>query len=226
MTIRPLAPKLKALVEFGPILAFLIVYLTYRNDTFLIAGSEYSGFLAVTAAFIPVFLIATVALWFLTGRLTRLQIVVAGMLVVFGGMSVWLNDSSLFKMKPTAIYALLTLILGVGLLRGQSWLEFVLEDSLPLKRKGWMILTRRVTVLFFLSAVANEVVWRTQSDAFWVIFETIAMPIIVFIFFIAQIGLFIDYGTLTPSRKRAKAPGKTPGNTPARGRKRRRQGDG
>ncbi len=225
MRTRPIPPKLRALLEFGPILAFLIVYLTYRNDTFLIGGTEYSGFLAVTAAFIPVFLIATGALWYLTGRLTRLQIVVAGMLIVFGGMSVWLNDPALFKMKPTAIYLLLTLILGAGLLRGQSWLEFVLEDSLPLKHKGWMILTRRVTLLFFLSALANEVVWRTQSEEFWVIFETIAMPVIVFGFFMAQIGLFIDHGTLTPLRKPVKAPGRKPGQ----GKKRkapRPQGDG
>ena len=97
MTTGPVNPTLKAVLEFGPIVAFLIVYLVYRNDTFLIGGTEYSGFLAVTAGFIPVFLIATGALWYLTGRLTRLQIVVAGMLVVFGGLSVWLNDPSLFK---------------------------------------------------------------------------------------------------------------------------------
>ncbi|MDA0961694.1 MAG: septation protein IspZ [Proteobacteria bacterium] len=224
MTTGPVNPTLKAVLEFGPILAFLIVYLVYRNDTFLIGGTEYSGFLAVTAGFIPVFLMATGALWYLTGRLTRLQIVVAGMLVVFGGLSVWLNDPSLFKMKPTAIYSLLTLILGVGLLRGQSWLEFVLEDTLPLKHKGWMILTRRVTLLFFLSAVANEVVWRTQSEEFWVIFETVAMPVIVFVFFLAQIGLFIDHGTLMPSKKRVKSPGNKPGQGKKR-RARRPQGE-
>ncbi|TNF59697.1 MAG: septation protein IspZ [Rhodobacteraceae bacterium] len=211
MTTGPLHPTLKAVLEFGPLTAFLIVYLIFRDDTFVVGGTEYSGFLAVTAAFIPVFLMATGALWYLTGRLTRLQIVIAGMLIVFGGMSVWLNDPSLFKMKPTAIYSLLALILGVGLMRGQSWLEFVLEDALPLTHRGWMILTRRVTLLFVLAAVANEVVWRTQSEEFWVIFETIAMPIIVFVFFVAQVGLFVDHGTLKPSWKPAKSPGRTPG---------------
>jgi hypothetical protein len=86
------------------------------------------------------------------------------MVLVFGGLSVWLNDPRLFKMKPTAVYLLLAVILGIGLLRGRFWLQYMMEDMLPLKQKGWMILTKRVTVLFLLSAAANELVWRTQSE--------------------------------------------------------------
>ena len=78
---------------------------------------------------------------------------------------------------------------------------------IPLRAKGWMILTKRVLVLFMLSAVANEVVWRTQSEAFWVIFETFVMPVVVFGFFISQIGLYIEHVTLrTEPKKRKKSP--------------------
>ena len=189
-------------MEFGPTIGFVVAYLIFRNETFLIAGTEYTSFVAVTAAFIPVFLIAIGALWFLSGRVARIQVATAVMVLVFGGLSVWLNDPRLFKMKPTAIYLALDLILGIGLLRGQSWLKYIMEDMVPLKPKGWMILTKRVTVLFLLSAGANELVWRTQSEEFWVFFETLAMPVVVFVFFMTQIGLFVDYATLNPSKKK------------------------
>jgi len=202
MTTKPLHSGIKAVLEYGPIVGFVLAYLILRNQTFLIAGTEYSGFVAVTAAFIPVFLIAIGALWFLSGKVARIQVATAAMVLVFGGLSVWLNDPRLFQMKPTAVYLTLTVILGIGLLRGQSWLKYIMEDMIPLKSKGWMILTKRVTVLFFLSACANELVWRTQSEKFWVLFETLAMPLVVFVFFMAQTGLFVEYATLKSSKQK------------------------
>lgn len=202
MTARPLDPRIETGLEFGPIAAFVVTYLIFRDETFSVFGTSYTGFIAVTAAFIPVFLLSSCALWLLTGRVTRLQLVTAAMLILFGGLSVWFNDPRIIKMKPTAIYLLLTLILGVGLLRGQSWLKFVLEEMIPLKKRGWKILTKRVTLLFFLSAVANEVVWRTQSKAVWVIFETVAMPIVILVFSIAQIWLVIDYAAWPSAKKK------------------------
>ncbi len=194
-------PGLKAVLEFGPIIGFFVAYLLYKDEVFVVGGVEYTGFVAVTAAFIPIFLLGIGVLWFLTGRLARMQAVTAVLLIVFGGLSVWFNDPKFFKMKPTAVYLLFTIILGIGLLRGQSWLKFVMEEMMPLKDKGWMILTKRVTLLFFLSAVANEVVWRTQSEEFWVYFETFAMPVVIFVFFMAQSRLFATYATMNPSKK-------------------------
>ena len=182
----------------------MAAYFVFRNDTFVVAGTSYSGFIAVIAVFVPVSVLAIAALWALTGRVTRIQVFVTAMLVVFGGLSVWFNDPRLLKMKPTVIYALLALTLGVGLLRGQSWLKFVFEDSIPLKRKGWMILTKRVTALCAASAVANEVVWRTQPEEVWVLFETIAMPILIFVFCIMQAGLVIDHVAMKKSKKRVR----------------------
>ncbi|MEN8891678.1 inner membrane-spanning protein YciB [Planktotalea arctica] len=202
MTDKPLNSWAKATLEFGPTIAFVVAYLIARNQTFLIAGTEYSGLIAVIAAFIPFFLIAIGALWFLSGKVSRIQVAAAVMVIVFGASSVWLNDPRVFKMKPTAIYLLLALILGLGLLLGQSWLKYIMEDMIPLRPEGWMILTKRTALLFVLSAGANELVWRTQSEAFWVLFETLAMPIVVFVFFLAQIGLFIDYAMLAPAKKK------------------------
>lgn len=199
---KPLHSGVKAVLEFGPTIGFVLSYLVFRNETYLIGSSEYTGFVAVTAAFVPIFLISISVLWVLSGKIARIQVATAAMLLVFGGLGVWLNDPKLLKMKPTVIYLALALILGVGILRGQSWLKYLMEDMIPLKPKGWMILTKRVTALFFLSAGANELVWRTQSEAFWVIFETLVMPLVVFVFFMGQIGLIIDYAALKSSKKR------------------------
>ncbi len=202
MAAKAINPKLQALLEYGPIAAFVVAYLVYRNDTFLVGGREYSGFIAVTAVFLPIFVLAIGALWALTGRITRMQIAVTGMLVVLGGLSIWLNDPTLIKMKPTIVYGLLTILLGIGLLRGKLWLKFVIEEMIPLQRKGWVILTKRVTLVFFVSAVANEIVWRTQSETVWVIFETLVMPLVILIFFLTQIGLFVEYAQLKPKKAR------------------------
>lgn len=204
MLTKPLHSGLKAMLEFGPTIGFVVAYLIFRNQQFLIADTEYTGFVVVTAAFLPVFFIAIGALWLLTGHVARIQVATAVMVLVFGGLSVWLNDPRLFMVKPTAIYLTLALLLGVGLLRGQSWLEYIMEDMIPLKPKGWMILTKRVTGLFLLSAGANELVWRTQSEKFWVLLETLAMPVIVIAFFLTQIGLVVEYATFKQSKKKSK----------------------
>lgn len=201
---KPLHAGVKAALEFGPLLAFVVVYLLLRDATYRIAGTDYSGFVVVIGAFIPVFLMATGLLWYLTGKIARIQAATAVMLVVFGGLSVWLNDPRLFKMKPTAIYLTLALILLVGLLRGQSWLRYIMEDMIPLEPAGWMILTKRVTVVFLLSAAANELVWRTQSERFWVLFETFAMPVLITGFFLSQANLIVEYAKPRPVKKQPK----------------------
>ncbi|MEL7213003.1 MAG: septation protein IspZ [Pseudomonadota bacterium] len=193
---------MRAALEFGPLAGFLIAYLILRDVIFTINGTDYTGFVAVTGAFVPVFILCTGALWALAGRIARLQVAAAGLLILFGGLSVWFNDPQFFKMKPTAIYLLLAVLLGIGLLRGEFWLKFILEDMVPLKEEGWRILTHRMLGLFVFSALANELVWRTQSEAFWVGFETIAMPIFVIAFFIAQLGVIVDHATWPPAKKK------------------------
>ena len=147
----------------------------------------------VTAGFIPVFLIATGLLWKLTGHLSRMQLVTAVLIVIFGGLSVWLNDDRFFKMKPTLIYLLFGTALGIGLLRGESWLRAVMEGLMPLRQEGWMILTRRVMLMFFGLAVLNEVIWRTMSTETWVYFKTFGLTAAVFAFFMTQGSLFKTY---------------------------------
>jgi len=188
-------PTIKTVLEFGPILAFFVAYLWLKDDIFTIGGREYDGFIVVTAGFIPVFLLAMGALWALTGHLSKMQVVTAVLIVVFGGMSVWFNDPRFFKMKPTIIYLLFGGVLAFGVMRGQSYMQSLMDGVMPLSDEGWMILTKRICYFFLGLALLNELVWRTMSEEIWVYFKTFGLTAAIFLFFMTQGALFRDYGT-------------------------------
>ena len=187
-------PMLKMALEMGPIVLFFIGYLKLKDSSFLIAGTEYQGFIVVTAAFIPLMVLSSAILWKLTGHLSKMQVVTLVLVIVMGSLSVWLNDDRFFKMKPTLIYLLFGGVLGFGLLRGKSYLKVVMEDVLPMREEGWMIFTKRLCGFFLGLAVLNEAIWRTQSTENWVYFKTFGLTAAVFVFFISQSGLFQKYG--------------------------------
>jgi intracellular septation protein len=124
-----------------------------------------------------------------------MQVATLVLVVIFGGLSVWLNDDRFFKMKPTMIYLLFGGVLAVGLLRGQSYLKYVMEEVMPLQDAGWMILTKRLMWCFLALAALNEIIWRTMSTEAWVYFKTFGLSAGVFIFFMAQGKLFQAYGS-------------------------------
>lgn len=192
---KEVSPAVKIGLELGPVMLFFLGYITTRGQSFMLGGIEYDAFILLTAAFIPVMALATLALWKLSGRLSRLQLVTLVMVVVFGGLTVWLNDERFFKMKPTAVYSIFAALLFIGLARGQSWLELVMEGALPLTHEGWMVLTRRMALMFVVIALANELVWRTQSTDLWVNFRTFVLPGALFVFLMLQGKLFERYSS-------------------------------
>ncbi|NVJ95166.1 MAG: septation protein IspZ [Marivivens sp.] len=187
MSAKPINPTLKQVLELGPTLAFFLLYIKIKDNTYTIMGTDYSGFIVAAVVFIPVLLAAMAVLWFLTKKLSRMQVFTAIMVIFFGGLTAWFNDEAFFKMKTSIVYGLFSLLLGIGLLRGQSWLEYVMGEFLPMQREGWMILTRRLTVFFAGLAAANEFIWRTQSEELWVTLETFAFPVVLFLFLWSQI---------------------------------------
>lgn len=196
-----ISPALKSGLELGPVAAFFAAYILLKDRTFELGGSEYSGFIAATAIFVPLMVVSTLALWKLTGHLSRMQIMTLVLVVVFGGLSVWLNDERFFKMKPTMIYLLFAGILGFGLMRGKSYLRLVMDELMPLQHEGWMKLTKRFALFFLGLAIANEVIWRTMSTDAWVNFKTFGLPVALFAFFFGQAGLMSAYASEEVSGK-------------------------
>jgi intracellular septation protein len=183
---RKVNPIAKLVLELGPVVAFFIAFGRVKDQTFTIAGTEYSGFIAVTAGFIGLIILTSGILWALTGKLSKMQIMTLVLVVVMGGLSVWLNDPQFIKMKPTLLYLFFGGVLAVGLLQGKSYLKAVMEEAMPLEHEGWMILTQRLAIFFFALAAANEVVWRMMSTEVWVNFKTFGLTFAVFGFFMAQ----------------------------------------
>ncbi len=190
---KTINPILKQVLELGPPLAFFVIYLKIKEMSFTIAGTEYSGFIIATVAFVPILLVAMAVLWHLTGQLSRMQIFVAVMVIFFGGLTVWFNDERFFKMKTSIVYGLFAGILGIGLLRGRSYLAYVMAEMIPMQDQGWMILTRRLCLAFGVLALANELVWRTQPEDLWVKIETFGFPLALFGFLWWQIMALQKY---------------------------------
>lgn len=186
MAEKKINPILRQVLELGPTLVFFLVYMRIKDQTFTLGGTDYSGFIVAALILVPLLLAAIFALWLLTGTISRMQIFVAVMVVVFGGLTAWFNDERFFKMKTTIVYGTFAAILAAGLLRGKSLLQWVMAEALPMKPEGWMILTRRLTWMFAGLAVANEIIWRTQSTELWVKLETFAMPAALFLFLMVQ----------------------------------------
>lgn len=167
---------LKQVLELGPTIAFFVLYLRIRDNSYTIGSTQYSGFIVAALVFIPILLVAMAILWRLTGKLSRMQVFTAFMVIFFGGLTAYFNDERFFKMKTSIVYGCMAALLGIGLLRGQSWLQYVMGEVLPMQPEGWMILTRRLVIMFLALAAANEFIWRTMSTDTWVKLETFAMP--------------------------------------------------
>lgn len=194
MAARHINPIVKLVLEVGPIAVFFLAY----RMTPLPAGlgdseRQLQQILFATGVFVPTILAALAASWFLSGRLPRMAVITAIVVTIFGGLTLILRDDTFVKMKPTILYALFAGILGFGLMRGQSYLRYLMDELIPMQREGWMKFTRRFVVFYLLLAVVNEVVWRGWGTDTWVNFRTFVLPAANFLFIMAQVPLFQRY---------------------------------
>ena len=189
MAERAINPILKQVLEFGPTVVLLVLFYRIKENTYVIGEMEYSGFIMATLVFVPVLLIAMGILWYLTRTLSRMQVFTAFMVIFFGGLTAYFNDERFFKMKTTIVWGSLAIVLAIGLMRKQSYLQWMMGEIMPMQTEGWMIFTRRMCGMFVVLAVGNEILWRTQSDEVWVVVETFAFPAILAVFLVAQVFL-------------------------------------
>lgn len=199
MTARKLHPVLKLVLEVGPIAAFFLAYrMAPVPEGLPAAERQLEQILFATAVFVP-FILATLALSFvITRKLPRMAVITAVVVIVFGGLTLILRDDTFVKMKPTILYTLFAGILGFGLLRGQSYLKYLMDELIPMEEAGWLKFTRRFVAFYLVLACLNEVVWRGWGTDVWVNFRTFVLPVANFAFVMAQVPLFMRYSTRDP----------------------------
>jgi intracellular septation protein len=170
------APRgLKPAVDYGPLAVFFASYVTL-------------GLMAATAALIAASLIALSLAWFLERRVPLVPLVTAAIVVVFGGLTLWLQDETFIKMKPTIVQALFAAILLVGLAFGRPLLKPLIGPMLPpMSDRAWRQFTGRYALFFVAMAALNELVWRTQSTDLWVTFKVFGLPALTILFILSQI---------------------------------------
>jgi intracellular septation protein len=194
MAKRHIHPLLKLALEVGPIGIFFLAYRWAPVEPGLtVEARQLQQVLFSTAVFIPTILAALGLSWALTRHLPRMAVITAIVVTIFGGLTLILRDDTFVKMKPTILYGLFAGILGFGLLRGQSYLRYLMDEILPMRSEGWMKFTRRFVVFYILLGILNEIVWRVYGTDAWVNFRTFVLPVANIVFVMAQIPLFQRY---------------------------------
>jgi intracellular septation protein len=200
---KQLNPFLKLALEMGPLILFF--FANSRPALFAplvspllpaaVATGEKAGIFAATAVFMVAILVALVVSYVLTRHLPVMAMVTAVVVVVFGGLTLILQDDTFIKMKPTIIYVLFGGVLLGGLLFNKPLLAIVFDAVFDLTEEGWRKLTLRWAIFFLALAVLNEIVWRTQTTDFWVSFKVFGVVPLTFIFAAFQFPLLQRYAT-------------------------------
>jgi intracellular septation protein len=179
-----LAPRwLQPMADYGPLAAFFVVYVLF-------------GLMEATAAVIAASLVALGLVWSYQRRVPAMPLITALVVAVFGGLTLWLQDETFIKMKPTIVQGLVAAILLGGLLAGRALLKPLLGPMLPpMAEAAWRQLTLRYALFFVAMAGLNELVWRTQSTDVWVSFKVFGIVILTVLFALSQIPFLARHRT-------------------------------
>ena len=176
-------PIIKFATDFGPLLIFFIIYFNGKNDLKV-----------AIPPFIIATLIALAVVYFLEKRIPMVPLVSGVLITLFGGLTIYFDNKIFFYMKPTIINLLFAAVLFFGKYFTQKpLLKIFFQNAFNLKDEGWKKLNYRWIGFFIFVAILNEIVWRTQSEAFWVNFKVWGLLPISFIFAASQITLINKY---------------------------------
>ena len=172
---------LKFIADFGPLLIFFIYYKKF----------------GMTEAILPLIIatiVATGILYFVEKKIPKVPIISAVIVSLFGGLTLYFDNKIFFYMKPTIVNLLFAFVLLFGsFFLKKNLLKSLLESSIQLEDRGWELLNKRWMIFFIFLAFLNEIVWRTQTEDFWVKFKVFGIIPITLIFMMFQINLIKKY---------------------------------
>jgi len=178
----------RLLIDLGPLIVF------FAANFFAPVPGPTKIFFA-TGAFMIAMLAAMLLSQIRFGKISPLLWFSGIMVVVMGGITIWLHDESFIKMKPTIYYTFVAALLGFGLYTGRPLLKMVLGSSYPgLNEDGWRKLTRNWALFFLAMAIVNEAVWRNSTTDFWVSFKLWGAIPLTFLFAIANVPMLLKHG--------------------------------
>jgi intracellular septation protein len=188
---KELNPFLKLALELGPLAVFFFgnAYGDALARTVPPLGALGGRLFVGTALFIVATLVALAASFALTRRLPIMPFVTGIVVLIFGSLTLWLQNDEFIKMKPTIVNALFGSALLGGLLFGRPLLGYVFDSVFHLDDEGWRKLTLRWGIFFFVLAVLNEVIWRSFSTDFWVSFKVFGIMPLTVLFTLTQMPL-------------------------------------
>ncbi len=173
-------PLRKLLIEFGPLLAFF-------------ATQRYKDLYWATGVFMVAITVSLLASRRIERKWPVVPLVTAVFVLILGGLTLWLQDSTFIKIKPTIVNLLFASILLIGLATGRLFLKTVFAEAFDLVDEGWSKLTLRFGLFFAFLAGVNEAVWRTQSEDFWTSFKVFGILPLTLVFMLLQSRLIERY---------------------------------
>ena len=178
----------RLLIDVGPLLVFFIV-------NFLAPVPSAIKIFVATGAFMAAMMAAMVFAAIRYRYVSPLLLFSGVMVVVLGGLTIWLHDETFIKVKPTIYYTLVALLLGFGLATGRPLLKMVLGSAYPgLDDDGWRKLTRNWAIFFAVMAVINEAVWRNSTTDFWIAFKLWGAVPATLLFAVANVPMLMRHG--------------------------------
>lgn len=188
-------PGLKMALELGPLLVFFFANLRgeWLVSKFPALSALGGPLLVATGLFMAATVISLIVSKIVFKHLPVMPFVSGIVVMIFGGLSIWLQDETFIKMKPTIVNTLFGVTLLIGLMFGKSLLGYVFNAAFQLTDEGWRKLTLRWGIFFVFLAVLNEVVWRNFSDAVWVNFKVWGTMPITIAFTLAQMPLIMKH---------------------------------
>ena len=177
---KKLPPLARFALDIGPLAIFFAVL-------------RLSDIFAATAVFMVAIVTALVIGFLIERRLSPMPIVTGVVVLIFGGLTLYLHDKTFIKLKPTIIYTIFAILLAGGIATGRNFIKTLFDHAFHLTDDGWRILTYRWIVFFVAMAVLNEIVWRNFSDTFWAGFKLFGAIPLTLVFAMAQAPLVLRY---------------------------------
>ncbi len=193
---------IKLLLDLGPLVVFFVIwYIAGKQpdafDAYLpqaVAGKG-NAFFPATAALMVMTFVSLIASFVIFKKFPTMPLVTAVLVLVFGGLTLYLADETFLKMKPTFIYLLFAVVLGIGMLLKRPFLKIMFDEAFSLTPEGWRILTWRWVMFFAFLALLNEGVWRNFSTDIWINVKVFGFISLTMVFAVAQIGIIQKFTT-------------------------------